>query len=168
MSNSKNIYETLFKQLAAIFKLVMDGRRDPYFVSRSLQKIVASSEQVTISENVERFILTLFDEYQALKNFNCVAEYQELLEAIDLVVNDMGYRDSQILKLRFGLGDNDQALTLKVIGEIFNISEQRVGQIEQRALSNVRRQRSFANKLSKFMDMRPISEEETTLEVSNS
>lgn len=51
---------------------------------------------------------------------------QELLDSIDP-------RESEILRLRFGL-DEEEALTLREIGERFGISRERVRQIESRAL----------------------------------
>jgi hypothetical protein len=39
-SGENNIYETLWKQQATVNKLILDGKRDPYGVSRILQSII--------------------------------------------------------------------------------------------------------------------------------
>ena len=61
-----------------------------------------------------------------------VARLQVLLEAIDP-------REAEILRLRFGI-DADGPLTLREIGERFDVSRERVRQIETRALRKLAEQ----------------------------
>jgi RNA polymerase primary sigma factor len=46
-------------------------------------------------------------------------------------------REAQIVEMRFGLGDGNQ-MTLEEIGRQFNVTRERIRQIEARALSKMR------------------------------
>lgn len=48
----------------------------------------------------------------------------------------LSYRQREIMKLRFGLGDGYQ-YTLKEIGRIFNCSSERIRQLERKALAKM-------------------------------
>jgi len=54
----------------------------------------------------------------------------EALEALDA-------RERRILEMRFGLGDEDEH-TLEEVGQVFNLSRERVRQIEKKALQRLR------------------------------
>ncbi len=54
----------------------------------------------------------------------------EALEALD-------ERERRILEMRFGLNDEDEH-TLEQVGQVFNLSRERVRQIEKKALQRLR------------------------------
>lgn len=56
-----------------------------------------------------------------------------LKEAIDSVLDTLPYRQREIIKLRYGLGDG-YTYTLEEVGRIFKVTCQRVRQIEARAM----------------------------------
>ena len=58
----------------------------------------------------------------------------DLLHRLDHLLGVIDERDSIILRLRYGLGDNAEPLTLKEIGKIVGLTRERVRQIEQEAL----------------------------------
>jgi RNA polymerase primary sigma factor len=70
--------------------------------------------------------------------------------ALSDALSELPERERRVLELRFGL-DDDQPKTLREIGEILDLSRERVRQIESRALNKLRRShktRSLAGYLS--------------------
>lgn len=62
---------------------------------------------------------------------------EELSEAIAKAVESLREREKMIIKLRFGL-DNGKPLTLKEVGKIMGLTQERIRQTEARALKNLR------------------------------
>ncbi len=60
---------------------------------------------------------------------------------LDRLMGDLTPQQREVITLRFGLPDG-QALTLARIGEILNISRERVRQIEREALSKLRKSKA--------------------------
>ena len=59
---------------------------------------------------------------------------QEMLrERIDSVLKTLSYREREIIKLRYGIGDG-YTYTLEEVGRIFNVTRERVRQIEAKAV----------------------------------
>ena len=65
------------------------------------------------------------------------AAFQLLQGDIDDMLECLTAREARILRLRFGL-DNDQPHTLKEVGRKFNLTRERIRQIEQEALHKLR------------------------------
>ncbi len=64
-----------------------------------------------------------------------------LLADIDSVLNDLTPQQRQVIRLRYGL-NGEVPLTLSRIGELMNISRERVRQIEREALTRLKRRRA--------------------------
>lgn len=60
---------------------------------------------------------------------------EELAKAVNLL-NEIDPREAKVLTLRFGIGGQDQ-LTLKQIGEVMNLTRERVRQIQRNALARL-------------------------------
>jgi len=58
----------------------------------------------------------------------------DLLRRLDELLDVIDERDSAILRLRYGLGEDAEPMTLKEIGKIVGLTRERVRQIEQEAL----------------------------------
>ena len=56
-----------------------------------------------------------------------------LKEKIDQVLKTLTYREREIIKLRYGLGDG-YTYTLEEVGRIFKVTRERVRQIEAKAV----------------------------------
>ncbi|MGA1846528.1 sigma-70 family RNA polymerase sigma factor [Deferribacter abyssi] len=69
---------------------------------------------------------------------------------IEEIVTELNEREAQIIKWRFGL-DGETPKTLEEIGEVLNISRERVRQIEARALSKLRK-KALKRKLNDFLN----------------
>jgi RNA polymerase primary sigma factor len=62
---------------------------------------------------------------------------QEMLkEKIDLVLKTLSYREREIIKLRYGIGDG-YTYTLEEVGRIFKVTRERVRQVEAKAIKKL-------------------------------
>jgi RNA polymerase primary sigma factor len=62
---------------------------------------------------------------------------KSLEDDIEELLGTLSYKEAEIIRLHFGLG-NQAPLSLQEIGERFNITKERVRQIEQKALSRLK------------------------------
>jgi RNA polymerase primary sigma factor len=60
-----------------------------------------------------------------------------LREKLNDVLNTLPEKEAEILKMRYGVGGDDYAYTLEELGKIFNITRERVRQIENKALKKM-------------------------------
>jgi RNA polymerase primary sigma factor len=59
---------------------------------------------------------------------------QEMLkERIDMILKTLSYREREIIKLRYGIGDG-YTYTLEEVGRIFKVTRERVRQVEAKAI----------------------------------
>ena len=65
-----------------------------------------------------------------------VASYEMLKDKIDTVLESLTFREREIIKLRYGIGD-DYTYTLEEVGRKFNVTRERVRQIEAKALKKL-------------------------------
>lgn len=77
------------------------------------------------------------------------AESQLLIERTKKVLKTLSYKQREIIKLRFGLGDGFD-YTRTEIGEIFRVTKDRIGQIEKKAIGKLQ-QPARAQELVGFM-----------------
>jgi RNA polymerase primary sigma factor len=61
------------------------------------------------------------------------AASEMLKDKIDVVLKTLTYREREIIKLRYGLGDG-YTYTLEEVGRIFKVTRERVRQIEAKAV----------------------------------
>jgi RNA polymerase primary sigma factor len=59
-------------------------------------------------------------------------------QRINDVLQTLTDREEKVLRLRFGIGNNDFPRTLEEVGTIFNVTRERVRQIETKALNKLR------------------------------
>ena len=76
---------------------------------------------------------------------------QEMLRGrIDRVLKSLSYREREIIKLRYGLGDG-YSYTLEEVGHIFKVTRERIRQIEAKAVRKLQ-QPSRSQELVGFLD----------------
>jgi len=76
---------------------------------------------------------------------------QEMLkERIDVVLKTLSYREREIIKLRYGIGDG-YTYTLEEVGRIFKVTRERVRQVEAKAIRKLQHP-VRSRKLEGFMD----------------
>ena len=81
---------------------------------------------------------------------------QEMLkERIDTVLKTLSYREREIIKLRYGIGDG-YTYTLEEVGRIFKVTRERVRQVEAKAIRKLQHP-VRARKLEGFLDHKPAA-----------
>ena len=78
------------------------------------------------------------------------ATYMLLKEQLDEVMSGLTEREKQVLRMRFGL-DGGQALTLEQVGKYFNVTRERIRQIEAKALRKLKHP-SRSKKLKDYLE----------------
>lgn len=78
------------------------------------------------------------------------AAYSMLKEQLVEVLDTLGDREKRVLKLRFGLEDG-RARTLEEVGKTFNVTRERIRQIEAKALRKLRNP-SRSKKLKDYLE----------------
>src|SRR6056297_2283056 len=78
------------------------------------------------------------------------ANREALKTQIDRAMQTLNYREREILRLRYGLADG-YTYTLEEVGRIFQVTRERVRQIEQKALNKLKHP-SRSRKLRSFLD----------------
>ncbi len=77
--------------------------------------------------------------------------YRLMQEQIEKVLKTLTEREEKVLRLRFGIGGSDFPRTLEEVGTIFNVTRERVRQIETKALNKLRHP-SRRKRLIEFME----------------
>jgi RNA polymerase primary sigma factor len=78
---------------------------------------------------------------------------QEMLkDRIDVVLKTLSYREREIIKLRYGIGDG-YTYTLEEVGRIFKVTRERVRQVEAKAIRKLQHP-VRARKLEGFIDQK--------------
>ena len=78
----------------------------------------------------------LLEDTQTLQPFESLVR-QELKDTLEALLGKLDPRQSLVLRLRFGL-DNGRARTLEEVGKEFNVTRERIRQIEAKALRKLR------------------------------
>ena len=79
------------------------------------------------------------------------ASYQMLREQVEAVLNSLSDRERKVLRLRFGLEDG-RTRTLEEVGREFNVTRERIRQIEAKALRKLRHP-ARSQKLKDYLDL---------------
>ena len=73
-----------------------------------------------------------------------------LKEQLESVLTTLTPREVKVLRLRYGIGDN-KPRTLEEVGKVFNVTRERIRQIEAKALRKLRHP-SRSKKLKDFLE----------------
>jgi RNA polymerase primary sigma factor len=108
-------------------------------LEKILSILEASKEPVSLETPVGNEDSTLGD---FIENMDIVSPYdtvreRELIERIKGILATLSPREEKIIRLRFGIGE-DSEYTLEEIGKRFNVSRERIRQIEKKALNRLR------------------------------
>jgi RNA polymerase primary sigma factor len=61
-----------------------------------------------------------------------------LREVTDSALQSLSPREQQIVRMRFGLNETSKEYTLQEVGEVFQVTRERIRQIEEKALLKLR------------------------------
>jgi RNA polymerase primary sigma factor len=136
--------EPTIEELAERAKMSVEETRRVMKISRhpiSLDRPVGESEDSHFGDFIE-------DERQESPSETATSEM--LRDRINDVLKTLTYREREILKLRYGIGDG-YTYTLEEVGRIFKVTRERVRQVESKAIRKLqhpvrmRRLASFVN-----------------------
>jgi len=123
-----------------------------------------SEEKVDNLMNISQDVLSLEDYTSAANSSIAIGDYirdshtkspvefainSALKDDLDKVLDGLGKRASEVIRCRYGLG-NTHPMTLKEIGSRYELSRERVRQIEKRALNQLQKSRA-CNKLEVYI-----------------
>jgi len=98
----------------------------------------------------EDSLLGDFIEDKEVENPSVQTDYKLLQEQIRTVLSTLPPREQEVLRMRFGL-DDGYSLTLEEVGLYFNVTRERIRQIEAKALKKLRHFKR-SQKLREYMD----------------
>ena len=136
--------EPTIEEIAERAKMTVDETRRVMKISRhpiSLDRPVGESEDSQFGDFIE-------DDRQESPSETATSEM--LRQRINDVLKTLTYREREILKLRYGVGDG-YTYTLEEVGRIFKVTRERVRQVESKAIRKLQhpvRQRRLANFLT--------------------
>lgn len=145
-----HMIETINKLIRASKNLIQETGREPtpqelaekmnIPVDKVRQVLRIAQEPISLETNVgdeENTHLADFIEDKEASSPASEAIYSMLSSQIDNVLYTLSSREKEVIRLRFGLGDGQQR-TLEEVGSMFNVTRERVRQIEAKALKKLR------------------------------
>lgn len=155
-----HMVETINKQVRATRQLLQKLGREPSPEEiaehlgcpeekvREIQKIAQDpvSLETPIGEEEDSHLGDFIEDDRALSPSD-VAESNMLKEQLIQVLNTLTPREEKVLRLRYGL-DDSHPRTLEEVGKEFNVTRERIRQIEAKALRKLR----HPNRLKKLKD----------------
>lgn len=108
---------------AKVSEILQIAKQDPM----SLDTPVGTEDDTSISDFVADTALPPLE----------VAAKKMLQESVDDILSDLGEREAEVLRMRFGLKDG-KPRTLEEVGKEFGVTRERIRQIESRTLAKLR------------------------------
>ena len=132
--------------------------RIPVDKVRGILKIAQEpiSLQTPIGDDGDTHFGDFIEDKRAISPANATA-YAMLKEQMEAVLYTLTEREAQVLRLRFGIGDG-YPRTLEEVGSIFNVTRERVRQIEAKALRKLRHP-TRSRRLRTFLELGALGEE---------
>lgn len=145
-------FYSLLKELGREPTPVEISRMTDLPMNKILAILEASREPISLETPVGDDDSTLGDflENQESESPYDTVENRELSLRVTEVLSSLTDREEKIIRLRFGIGENAE-YTLEEIGKRFNVSRERIRQIEKKALNRLRHS-SRRDKLRYFLD----------------
>jgi len=146
-----HMVETINKLLRTMRQLVQELGREPSYEeigsrlnmsSERVEEVMALffrepiSLDMPIGEDEDSRLGDLVEDHASLAPTEATSQ-QLLKEQIDRVLGELTEREKKVLQLRFGLKDG-HARTLEEVGREFNVTRERIRQIEGKALRKLR------------------------------
>ncbi|MEM9065740.1 MAG: RNA polymerase sigma factor RpoD [Planctomycetota bacterium] len=144
--------EPTMEELAAKAGMSLEETRRVMKISRhpvSLDRPVGDGEDSQFGDFIE-------DENQAAPGDS--AAHEMLKQRIEQVLKTLTYREREIIKLRYGIGDG-YTYTLEEVGKIFKVTRERVRQVEAKAIKKLQHP-VRSRKLRGFVDGSRFGERE--------
>lgn len=115
--------------------------RRNYLSYASLNSFVSDEEDTELGEMIPE---------EDIPSVEDIVADRELRRALESVMSTLTQKEQKVLRLRFGL-DDGRARTLEEVGKQFNVTRERIRQIEEKALRKLRHP-SRAKKIEDYLD----------------
>jgi RNA polymerase primary sigma factor len=145
-----HMIETINKILRVSRELVQDLGREPYpdeiaekigFSADKVRKVLRiTKEPISLETPVndeEDTHLADFIEDKNISTPQDFAIYEDLAGNLDKILSTLSPREERVVRMRFGLGEKHDH-TLEEVGQIFEVTRERIRQIEAKALKKLR------------------------------
>jgi len=161
MSKLRNIQKNLLQALGRepTIEEIAEAADMPVVEARRVMKI--SRHPISLDRPVGESEDSYFGDFiedEAASNPTDSATTDMLKSRIESVLKTLTYREREIIKLRYGIGDG-YTYTLEEVGRIFKVTRERVRQVEAKAIRKLQHP-VRSRKLAGFID----SEEEEILQ----
>ncbi|MCD6415587.1 MAG: RNA polymerase sigma factor RpoD [Planctomycetes bacterium] len=136
MSNIRNVVKKLVQKLGREPTLEEISESGDLSIREVRRVLKISKRPISldrpIGDNDDSFFGDFIEDKKAVSPITMAAQ-EMLKDRIDDVLDTLTYREREIIKLRYGLGDG-YTYTLEEVGRIFNVTRERVRQIEAKAV----------------------------------
>ena len=136
MSRLRNINKTLMQELGREPTIEETAKRAKMTVSETRRVLKISRHPISLDRPVGESEDSYFGDFiEDEKADNPVesATQEMLKDKIEQVLKTLTYREREIIKLRYGIGDG-YTYTLEEVGRIFKVTRERVRQVEAKAI----------------------------------
>jgi len=153
MSKLRNIAKNLLQDLGRepTIEEIAEHAKMPVAEARRVMKI--SRHPISLDRPVGESEDSYFGDFiedERAENPTETAAQEMLRNRIEQVLKTLTYREREIIKLRYGIGDG-YTYTLEEVGRIFKVTRERVRQVEAKAIRKLQHP-VRARKLSGFLD----------------
>ncbi|MDR3166663.1 MAG: RNA polymerase sigma factor RpoD/SigA [Treponema sp.] len=149
-------------QIEKARKVVQDGHNTDTEINEIARLLNMDADHVADLVNISRDLISLENPVYADKDSSILGDFIEdenyrspdehavdraLHDDIETVLGTLNKKEADIIRFRFGLGDN-VPMSLKEIGDRFNLTKERIRQIEKKSLKRLQhpsRQRILEN-----------------------
>ncbi|MCA9264308.1 MAG: sigma-70 family RNA polymerase sigma factor [Planctomycetales bacterium] len=153
MSRVRNVARQLLQEFGREPTMEETARRANTTVEEARRVLAMSRYPISLDRPVGNSEDSQFGDLlpdSGAENPSSGASQEMLRNRIDRVLKTLSYREREIIKLRYGLGDG-YSYTLEEVGHIFKVTRERIRQIEAKAVRKLQ-QPSRSQELVGFLD----------------
>ena len=125
-------YEPSDEEIAKFFNYTLEEVLE---IKKNIEKTKITSLNYFIGDEEDSMLLDFIPDENS-DSFDIVSNAQ-LREKLEEVLDTLTDKEREVLKLRFGWDDN-KILTLEAVGKNFNVTRERIRQIEKKALRKLK------------------------------
>ncbi|MHA1574087.1 MAG: sigma-70 family RNA polymerase sigma factor, partial [Alphaproteobacteria bacterium] len=158
MSNIRNIVKNLVQEIGREPNLEEISHAADLSIVETRRVLKISKRPISLDRPIGESEDSFFGDFiedETADNPISVAAQEMLKDKINSVLDTLTYREREIIKLRYGLGDG-YTYTLEEVGKMFNVTRERVRQIEAKAVRKLQHP-VRSRQLESFIDSLPGS-----------